>query len=289
MCTHTRNGNPAKFIPLLSLSFLLLMSSVGHAATQIPFFYGVLNQLSDNSAGYLINAPGSAPGDVTLDVGDRLRGVLRIETIEDLQGGGGVRMIVGPAQPTELTAIYDITVVAKTLITTIPVNTYHFTFGPAPAAIAWAGLPGPVPAPGTMVRFYEDPAKNFTRLLTPDDGDPAFVGADVGIGPFVSEETLVALSTDGSPYWDFGLTGPVVNGQPTPTAGEGWVSDAIDNVKLARLINPPTAAGTGNFALNLISRYSGPSLGKVDSYLWRGSRFQWFPERSRHRACQDSL
>lgn len=257
-----------RMLPRL-ISAILLLAGAGQAwaASQIPFFPNVVNQMSDNGAAYLINKPGSAAGDVTLDVGDRLRGTFRIETIEDLAGPGQFSLL---SSPVELTAVYDITVISKTFVANTPNGALHnYVYGPTPAAVAWAGTPGPAPASGTIIRFYEDTAKDFSRIIATDDGDPAHTGADIGVGPFATEEGLRARSTNGAPYWDLGFTGPVsplYNNQPSPAAGEGWVSNlTLENVSLARLATLPINVGAINFALNVITNFQGPNTGTVPS------------------------
>jgi hypothetical protein len=111
---------------------------------------------------------------------------------------------------------------------------------------------------------YEDPAKNFSRILAPgdtDDGDPGLVGADIGGGPFASEEALISLATDGQVFWDLGFTGP--GGTPAP--GEGWEAQTPDDFLVVRNIPLPNSGGTVNFALNVTTNFLGPILGNTPS------------------------
>jgi hypothetical protein len=84
----------------------LLSVPAARAASQLSFYLDKSNFLSGIGAAYLINKPGSASQDVILDVGDRLRGTFKINTIQ--VGGGGSTALSGG--PVELTGIYDITV-----------------------------------------------------------------------------------------------------------------------------------------------------------------------------------
>jgi len=245
-----------------SAVLLAWLSTAAHAQTSIPFFYGELNQLSDNSAAYLINHPGSASDDVTLDEGDRVRGIFHIETLEDQTGGGGTHSLADTT--TELTGVYDVTVVKKTLVSSAP-DFYTYDCAPTPVATAW---PGSGAAPGTMLRFYEDSAKDYTRLLASgqvDDGDPGLAGADIGNGPFATEEALLATATGGNAFWDLGFTGTDSAGNPIAAAGEGCSQSGGDNVLAIRSTPPPTYAAFFNFAFNLTGNHPGIPLGPVPS------------------------
>ena len=263
---------------LFSLFCILIIASQAQAV--IPFFPNQRNLASDNTAAYLINKSGSSPGDTTLDIGDRLRGIIQIETLEDVSGGGGTVNLLGPGQLTEFTAIYDVTVVSKTYLFPGPQGPmYQFVFGPTDPSVAWADLPGGIPSAGTLIRFYEDPAKDFSRLLMTgqtDDGDTFLVGADIGTDLKLSEEAVIALSTGGSSYWDLGFTGPGTtpyNMRPSPVPGEGWSSFSIDNISTIK--NLPLAANAGlfNVGLNLTGNSLGPQLGMVTTAFGGAANF----------------
>src|SRR3546814_11039803 len=72
------------------------------AFIQDQFFLDELNQMSDNSAE---NQNVDLNGDSNLDVGDTLRGIFDIGTIEDLSGGGGTNNLA--ATGVELSAIFE--------------------------------------------------------------------------------------------------------------------------------------------------------------------------------------
>ncbi len=240
---------------------MLFGAATSMARAEIPWFHGVLNQASDNAAGYLINHDGG--DDTTIDKWDRLRGFWRFETIENLSNDERV-FLTSPDQPTELTAVYDVTVASKDCAKhstsgdeTSPCIEWEITF----AATLNADLgPGLVPA-GTVLRFYEDSAKDYTRLLgegEEDDGDENLIGADLGSGPFATEEQLGTSATGGEAYWDFGFSGA--------SSGEGWVytgpEDVLNDI---RNTTPPSIVAKSNFGLTLLNNYSGPLLGQVDS------------------------
>jgi uncharacterized repeat protein (TIGR01451 family) len=245
-----------------SAILLAWLSTAAQAQTSIPFFWGELNQLSDNSAAYLINKPDSAIDDFTLDVGDRVRGMFVIGSVENLSTGG-----VNYPDTTELTGVYDVIVIQKTQIASDP-DLYNFVCAPTPVATAWNSLPGPAAAPGTMLRFYEDSAKNYTRLLAKkqvDDGDPDLTGADIGSGPFATEEALLGTATGGTAFWDFGFTGKDGSDNPIPVPGEGCLQSGGDNVLAIRNTPPPTPVAGFNFAFNLTGNHVGIPLGQVAS------------------------
>jgi len=255
---------------MLCLTFLLLLTFFENAHATIPFFLNQKNLGSDNTVGYLINKPGSAAGDTTLDVGDRIRGMIRIESLENVSSGGATVNLVGDAQATEFTAIYDITLISKTFLFQGPNGPmYQLVFGPTPTATAWAGLPGGAPQPGTIIRFYEDPSKDYSRLLAAnqvDDGDPYLTGADIGTNQDFTEESLIARATDGAPYWDLGFTGApsaAFNGQPSPALGEGWTAFSTDQVAVLHALPAAGNGGIYNFGLNLTANFLGPALGPV--------------------------
>lgn len=115
-------------------------------AVDIPLPTGFL-QLSDNDAESLINAPGTTG--TTLDVGDRLRGIFDINSIEGLNPA--VAAIFTPFLGNELTGIFDITVLSKTGSVA---TGFTFTFGAT----------GNLGTAGAAVEMYFDPSQNYTRV-----------------------------------------------------------------------------------------------------------------------------
>jgi len=105
---------------------------------------------SDNSAEQWIDSNSNG----VLDVGDRFRGILTIDTIEN---AGAATQIGGQSAYNELTGIYDVVVTGKsaqvgsTLGGTVPL--FDFTFA-ASGALGDAS---------TAVVLYEDAANDYTR------------------------------------------------------------------------------------------------------------------------------
>jgi|KBSMisStandDraft_5_1062788.scaffolds.fasta_scaffold133397_2 hypothetical protein len=126
--------------------------SLAASAEPIPLPPGFI-QLSDNDAEYLINADGSrctsggAP-DCTVDVGDRLRGIFDINSIEGLLPPTAADFT--PFNGNELTAIFDITVTSKTG----GPGAWTFNFAPT----------GNLDVNGSGILMYYDPLQDYTRL-----------------------------------------------------------------------------------------------------------------------------
>jgi hypothetical protein len=183
-------------------------------------------QLSDNSAERLINGATST-GATTLDVGDRLRGVLAINTIENLTTGAASTTIGNGTANSELTAIFDVTVLTKT---GSAATGWTFTFG-ATASFAsdplLAGFTGS--KTNAAAAFFEDTgAKDFIRSGTVAAGETS--------------------ATNGTPYWLFGLTGD-----------DFWTAtSASDDVTAL----PPPGSNIANFniGLSLLLNPNGPLL-----------------------------
>jgi hypothetical protein len=86
----------------------------------------------------------------------------------------------------------------------------------------------------------------------PDDGDPGLVGADMGTGPFVSEELLLSSAYNwvapapATQLMELGFTGPDTDGDGAPNpngVGEDWQVFGSNNIAQLRAIN-----GVGAFA-----------------------------------------
>ena len=133
----------------LALAFGLCASAANAADIDSLIFPNELNQFSDNSAE---SQNVDLNGNGLLDVGDTLRGILDIGTIEDLSGGGGTRAIGGTGVDStgnnELTAIFEAEILTITGERLDPLGNAiaDFTFGPNAAFISEFGLTA-----GTMV------------------------------------------------------------------------------------------------------------------------------------------
>jgi hypothetical protein len=148
------------------------LGSAQAASVSSNLFAG-LQQLSDNSAEFMISGDQNA----TLDVGDKLHGIFDIETVEqspttnDLGGSSGNN---------ELTGVFELEVTSKTALGG---GQYLFTFGPSATFESTYGT-------GALVAFYEDTANNYSR---------------VSEGACNTTSCLEGLATDGSLFWVAGI------------------------------------------------------------------------------------
>lgn len=169
----------SKTVLSAAAGILFTLGSAQAATVEGSLFPGT-NQLSDNSAESLINVNGLA---TVVDIGDRLRGIFVIDSVEAL-GGGGTRSLLDGSGNNELTGFFDVTVASK-------INTgagFIFTF--APTASFAAEIGGPV---GSAVAFFDGGAThNYSRI------DCGTIGAG---------GTCEANVTDGSPLWVAGFGG----------------------------------------------------------------------------------
>lgn len=200
-----------------------------------------INQISDNSAESLINAPGTTG--TTLDVGDRLRGIFGIDTITP-PVGGTVSVLPGSGN-NELAGIFDITVFSKTLIDIdssggfTPGDEWRFVF--VPTALATSGF-GAFGAPvGTAVVFFEDPTHEFDRV------SPGCTTT----GPAGDCEGNI---NDGSAFWYAGFKAVLGVGET-----QFWTarSDTDD----VTIVGGGGATGSFAVALSQLAGGSGPVLG----------------------------
>lgn len=183
-------------------------------------------QLSDNSAEYLINGDPEAT-DTTLDVGDVLRGIFTIETLE--QAPSPTRFLGGASGNDELTGIFEIQVLSKSG----GPGAYAWTFGPSANFTSVYG-------DGAMVAFYADAANNFTRV---NDGTCTDIAC------------METRASDGSLFWVSGFAG---------LAGEFWNATAVtDDVSAVGSIPAPGVGGGYNAAINVLVNNSGKSIDKV--------------------------
>lgn len=135
----------------------LMSFGTAQAATVSNTLFSGLNQLSDNSAESLIDMGGSVVGRV--DVGDRLRGIFSINSVEDLNGGGGTRPLGQGSVNNQLAGIFDITLITK-IDNGVVGSIGRFTYIFAPTAAFGAGLG----VAGAAAAFYENVGDTFERL-----------------------------------------------------------------------------------------------------------------------------
>jgi len=128
-----------------------LGASSANAAALTDTLFSGRQLLSDNSAEILVNANGSTT-DKIVDVGDRLTGILELQTTEK---GGVTRQLGGSSGNSEFSGIFDITVLAK-IAPALPGGNYTFIFGPSAGFQATYGA-------GAMVALFEDTTPDFQR------------------------------------------------------------------------------------------------------------------------------
>jgi len=184
--------------------------------------------LSDNSAEYLINAGGAT--DTTVDVGDRLRGILQINSIEN---GSPLLVPVGSDGNSELTALFDVVVTGK--YCTAPGIDCRFTFGAYAGFATVADGLGFALAPGAAIAFFEDTnGYDFTRT----DGIAAGI----------------VSATDGDAFWLFGFDG----------IDDFWAARTdTDDISDVQFVESPGNFGTFNAGLSLLDNPFGIDLGDV--------------------------
>jgi len=180
-----------KWFLAASISVALLAYGQANAGTVKSALTGGPNTLSDEDREYVaIDAPelvGGVPTFGTISVGDVIRGIVGFNTISNANG----TKEIGGANPTdELTGVFELLVVGKTLLPGLaqdpstPGVDYEFTFAPAPVGTfperdaANANVPGgPLPA-GTITILWDDPANNYSP-----DGVAIPVAEATAIGP----------------------------------------------------------------------------------------------------------
>jgi len=200
-------------------------AQAGSVASQL---FGGFQQLSDNSADQLINAAGAV--DTTLDIGDRLRGIFTIETVEQspltnhLGAGSG---------NDELSGVFDIVVTGKAG----GPGAFTFTFAASGALNAYAA--------GAAAVFFEDNVTDYSRVRT-NPGD--------------TTATLEAKVTDGNVFWVVGLA----------ALNSWTAFAISDDVGTIGSVPAPGNGGGYNAALNLLVNNSGKTFNKVACILPTG-------------------
>jgi hypothetical protein len=208
MKTMTRNK--MKTLPLAALASALLFGAGGVNAADVAsqVFQGALNQLSDNS-GESQNV--DVNGDTFLGVGDTLRGILTIETVENLTNASPTNNLGGGSGNNELTAIFETEVISLTVVSDTDGSCNgnaacdqvgdslsgdelaNYVFGPNAAFIAAGGY-----SDGTIVAFYDDSTIDYTR-----SGSQAVTEASATGGTLVLEAGMNGTngSLDADELW----------------------------------------------------------------------------------------
>ena len=178
------------------------------ASTVSQVLFSGTQQLSDNSAESLINNAGGA---TTLEVGDQLRGIFTIDTVEQ---SPSTRSLGGSSGNQELTGVFEIEVTGKVALGG---GAYSFTFGPSANFEATYGT-------NAMVAFYADSANDFSRV------DTASCSAT---------SCLEATATGGSLFWVSGISG--VAWKASGAAPSANRRPAAARLVLMRRVNPRSA------------------------------------------------
>ena len=216
----------------IGLAAGLALGASAMAATVEGSLFPNINQLSDNSAERLIKDPANTGGAGIVEVGDRLRGIFVIDTIEWFSGVAPTRSLLGGSGNNELSGLFDITVTGKVANGT----GWNFTFGPTGSFAAEAGGNA-----GAAVAFYDGGAvHNFDR----------------GPGGCATTLACEATATDGSMLWVAGFGGDAF-----------WAATTVtDNIGLIGAIPPPGNGGGFNIGLEMLANYGTRTYKPVDCF-----------------------
>lgn len=210
-------------LKVVALSALLSVSAVSYAGTSISAAIPAGQVLfSDNSAERFIDRNNNG----TLDVGDSLRGIFGIDTIESPQ------VAIGGNSPfNELTGIFQTIVTAKVFVGVIGgIPRYDYTFGSDPAFVAEFGA-----GAGAVGLFFEDSANDFKRQ---------------GCATFAACE---ATATGGNLWASFKVAG-----------GLWKAASAAEQPDVGALLPLGTPLGTFGVGLDFITNNTGYQWNQVD-------------------------
>lgn len=212
-------------------------------------FGAATNFMSDDSQEALINRVGGAS---TVDVGDSLRGIIRVRTFKtplvdyDLGGASGNN---------ELTAIFQTLVLGKTE-TSPGSGVYQFVFGPDPAfgeAAALGIAASTAGGAGAIALFFEDATPDFTKSNGPLPGSADYTNA-----------------TDGTFFWALGFLGDFFGGNGVWDGGTGddTIITSNDEAWIAVASDPTPASGQIGSAYYALNRVLGASTaGSADNWV----------------------
>jgi hypothetical protein len=160
-------------------------ASAGLFASEFVFPNAV-NQARDNSAEVLINANGtSSAADPILDVGDRIRGVFKIEQV---QSSGTIDLDVNTSG--SLMGIFDTTVISRSNEELVDGQTVaDYVFGPSSAFESVYGT-------GAAIALYEQ-AGDANKILDTSNGT-ALAEGQVTDGDHI---ITLGFGTDGDELW----------------------------------------------------------------------------------------
>jgi hypothetical protein len=238
---------------------------VASAAPVNSFLVSGSNLLSDNSAEYLIKGtdpitgtPNTTAG--VVEVGDRLRGVASINTIENSASAPGEFTIGGSTANDELTILFDLTVTLKTMAGGALSGggtcgaAFCFEFGPSAGFAAEMDAAGFGLHAGAVAGFFTDSDNDYSRqiltdidLVTPGtQTSPASIAADL--------LAMEALAKDGTAFWLVGIDG----------VDDFWFgSTSTDNIALTSAAPLNTPFGQFAVGVSLLDRVAGPALNPI--------------------------
>ena len=269
----------------LALSCVL---STAQAATALNLIKNGANAASDENREYLVdrNWNGLAPGVVgsnagQLDIGDSLRGILNINTVNSGSGNIG-----GTTTVDEFTGIYQALVVGKVALGG---GFFNYLFAPDPAfeANICGGNAGCAnaftPGTGAIVAMFSDGAQNFAGDFddpgpaTPpailDDGSassrtvsPNVSFEDVSSGLTVTEEAFAVLAMDGVHFWTLGFSSGVdlINNVTGAAGPDGYTDPGVNEG-----FDTTTLPGLGDNLLNAFNFTTGTSGGILNGSFTR--------------------
>ena len=204
---------------LLGLGVALAVSGAAQSATVDQTLFAGFQQLSDNSAEVLLNPDGSIDATGIINMGDRLRSIFTIETVE--KAGNPTRGLGAGSGNNELSGIADITV---TNILNPAAGIFIYSFSATAGLAAEFGLAGTSAA----IVLFEDPAAEYERT-TGATCTSAAINGDC-------EDNV----NDGAVYAAFGFGG-----------GNGaWTAQAVTNdINVIGAVPAPGNGGTFNVGL----------------------------------------
>jgi PEP-CTERM motif len=268
-----------RVLPVLVAAVLVLsFAGPAHAINTVisQVFGGAVNLGSDIDAETLINVAGSP---TTLDINDRLLGIISIQTLENLGTGTKVSLGAGTANA-ELTGIFDVVVTGKTPTGTVDAGgnpLFNFTFAAVPSAtfntdvaaacggnaacLASAALLAAILTanPGTVIATFDDVSQDFSRLGTS-------LGADIGTAINGNLFALAGTVGANTQLTSSNLPDNVlaIAGQ-SPAAQIGTVVEALNRVgtsgELGTILTVPCANGPVQFcASGSLSGINAPGI-----------------------------
>ncbi len=224
----------------MALAALPMVAVAGPADTLVSLMNaGGTTLIEDDSAESLIKGAGNTGGATVMEVGDTLRGIIRMQKINN------VALAIAPAGGIELTGVFETEVVAK-------INTsfgYIFEFAPVSSgsflssiASADYGLVDTSGMAGAMIAFFAD--------NTPD-----FAIGGAGCTTTGAGGNCEAKASDGQLFAIAGMTGD---------DDEFWRTGVVPTDNLATFQTLTTAESLGQFGFNLGLLYSAFTPSSVD-------------------------